>query len=137
MDLERNKDYGKGRSKRITDLERNKDNDSMEECVVCKKFYLKGRGLKIHQKKAGCFSKLKDSHRKLCKSAAAVTRESNHSDNSSRVDLIKVETTDNTTIGGSDKEEEEEGKGREEREEGNCEEEIKIQEEDLYEEVRG
>ena len=88
------------RPKRRTDLERKKDNDSMEECVVCKKYYLKGRGLKIHQKKAGCFSKLQDLHRNFYKSEAAVTQVTNHSDNSSLVNLLKVETTSKTTTGG-------------------------------------
>ena len=109
----------------------------MEQCVVCKKYYLKGRGLKIHQKKSGCYSKLRDSHRKTSKSAAAVIQESNHSDNSSQVDLTKVKATNSTTIGGRDKAEEGKEKVREERKEMRLEEEIKIQEEDLYEEVRG
>ena len=54
------------RTRRITDLARNTDN---EQCPVCKKYYLKGRGIKIHQKKAGCYLKL-DQHRKLDKSEA-------------------------------------------------------------------
>ena len=98
---------------------------------VCKRYYLKGRGLEIHQKKSGCYSKLRDSHRKSCKSAAAVIQDSNHSDNSSQVDPPKVKTAKNT-IGGRDKAEEDK-----ERKEISFEEEIKIQEEDLEEEVRG
>ena len=125
------------RSKRITDLQRNKDNDLMEQCIVCKRYYLKGRGLKIHQKKAGCFSKLRDPHRKLCKSAAAGTQETNHSGTSSQVDPLKVETTSRTTMSGKNKAEGDPGKATKEREEVRLEEEIKIQEEDLYEEVRG
>ena len=121
-------------------MERNKDNDSMEQCVVCKKYYLKGRGLKIHQKKAGCFSKLRDSHRKSFKSEAVVIQETNHSDSNSLVDLHKVETltTSKTTTGGKDKAEEDPDTCREDGGDEVClEEEIKIQvEEELCEEVR-
>ena len=48
---------------------------------------------------------------------------------------FKMETTSKTTDGGKDKAGGDKEKGREEREEVYLEEEIKIQEEDLYEEV--
>ena len=49
------------------------------ECVVCKRSYKK-RGLKIHQKKSGCYKKLTDPHRKVYKSVAPNIQENNHSD---------------------------------------------------------
>ena len=39
-------------SNRKTDRKLLKDNDLMEECIVCKRSFKKGRGLKIHQKKS-------------------------------------------------------------------------------------
>ena len=49
------------------------------ECVVCKRSYKK-RGLKIHQKKSGCYKKLTDPHRKVYKSVVPNIQENNHSE---------------------------------------------------------
>lgn len=55
------------------------------KCVVCKGSFKK-RGLKIHQKKSGCYKELTDPHRKSCKSVAPNIRETNHSDVGHQVD---------------------------------------------------
>ena len=49
------------------------------QCVVCKRSFKK-RGLKIHQKKSGCYRKLTDPHRKVSKSVAPNIQDKNHSD---------------------------------------------------------
>ena len=49
------------------------------KCVVCKGSYKK-RGLKIHQKKSGCYKKLADQHRKVHKSVVPNIQDNNHSD---------------------------------------------------------
>ena len=60
------------------------------ECSVCAGKYKNGRGLKIHQTKAGCGKQLPGSHRNTNKSEATSTPDSNHSDAHGRV---RLETT--------------------------------------------
>ena len=55
------------------------------KCVVCKGSFKK-KGLKIHQKKSGCYKELTDPHRKIGKSVAPNIRETNHSDVGHQVD---------------------------------------------------
>merc|ERR1711874_787220 len=62
----------------------------MGECSVCAGKYKNGRGLKIHQTKAGCGKQLPGSHRNTNKSEATSTPDSNHSDAHGRV---RLETT--------------------------------------------
>ena len=124
----------KDRPKRKTDLARTTDN---EQCLVCKKYYLKGRGIKIHQKKAGCYLKL-DQHRKLNKSEAAVIQENNHRDDSSRDDPEKTQAPANATTGGNEKAEERREESRKEKKvETALQEEMTIQvEENIYNDVQ-
>ena len=60
--------------------ERNIDPRLMETCVVCNGSYKKGRGLKIHQKKSGCYRKLPDPHRNESKSVDPNFQDTNHSE---------------------------------------------------------
>ena len=83
----------------------------METCVVCKGSYKKGRGLKIHQKKSGCFKKLADLHRNKCKSEAPNTQEPNHSDVRSQVDQ-NGEATETSSVEGQVKNRGEKGQDR-------------------------
>ena len=55
------------------------------KCVVCKGSFKK-RGLKIHQKKSGCYKELTDPHRKIGKSVAPNIRETNHREVGHQVD---------------------------------------------------
>ena len=66
------------------------DTDTKLECSVCAGKYKNGRGLKIHQAKAGCGKKLPVSQRKTRKSEATSTRDSNHSDAHG---CVRLETT--------------------------------------------
>ena len=61
------------------------DSGVMEICVVCKGSYKK-RGLKIHQKKSGCYKKLTDPHRRDHKTAAPYIQDINHSDEGRQAD---------------------------------------------------
>ena len=56
----------------------------METCKGCGRLFKKGRGLKIHHTKSGCL-KTKVQQRKIYKSEAEVTQDSNHSSESSQV----------------------------------------------------
>ena len=115
----------------------------MVQCIVCKKSYKKGRGIKIHQKKAGCFRKLQDPHRKLDKSVAAIIPEKHHSDDGGSVDLPKIKATHRTTGGSNEAlmaDEKELSKGRrgeeDRRKEISKDVEIEIHvEEEIYKEV--
>ena len=51
-----------------------------EQCEVCKRWFKKGRGLKIHKAKSGCGKKESVSQRKLYKSDGDPIQESTHSD---------------------------------------------------------
>ena len=121
----------------IRDKARNKDNELMTQCEVCKKYYLRGRGIKIHQKKAGCHLKL-NQHRNHHKSEAAVVQEEHHSEDSSQVDSGRTPTPNKSTTGGSEEAEEKgKGNGEERRAEARIEEEMNIQvEENIYKEVK-
>ena len=66
------------------------DTDTKLECSVCAGKYKNGRGLKIHQAKAGCGKKLPVSQRKTHKSEATSTLDSNHSDAHG---CVRLETT--------------------------------------------
>ena len=59
-----------------------------EQCIVCSGWFKRGRGLKIHQTKAGCREKITGSYCIKSKSEAASTQESNHSDASGRTYLV-------------------------------------------------
>ena len=84
MDKETEQRLGlqKDRSRRQR-LERNKDYET-EQCFVCKGFFKKGKGLKIHQTKAGCLKKAEE-HRKVHKSETIEVQDKNHSDHEGRV----------------------------------------------------
>ena len=102
--MERNKDneseqrtgLQKDRFKRKR-TERKKDYET-EQCTGCKGFFLKGRGLKIHQTKTGCLRKT-EKHRKAHKSEATQVQDNNHSDRGGRVyqdhGVGEFETLDN------------------------------------------
>ena len=79
-------------------MERKKDYET-EQCSVCKGFFKKGKGLKIHQTKAGCKKKAEE-HRKVYKSEAIKVQDKNHSDLEGRVNRYlgssEVETIHNT-----------------------------------------
>ena len=91
MDKETEQRLGlqKDRSRRQR-LERNKDYET-EQCFVCKGFFKKGKGLKIHQTKAGCMKKAEE-HRKAYKSEAIKVQDKNHSDLEGRVHLHHVDS---------------------------------------------
>ena len=114
----------------------------MEQCIVCKKSFKKGRGIKIHQKKSGCFRKLRDPHRKLDKSEAVIIPEKHHSDDGSLVDPSKKKATHRTTgdteaAKADGKKHSKGGRGEENRREEMCNEvEIEVHvEEEIYKEV--
>ena len=77
-------------SKRQRKSERSKDYET-EQCFVCKGFFKKGKGLKIHQTKAGCMKKAEE-HRKAYKSEAIKVQDKNHSDLEGRVHLHHVDS---------------------------------------------
>ena len=95
-----------------------KDNEKKEQCVVCGGMFKKGRGLKIHQAKAGCRERMAVSHRRWSKSEVRSTQESHYSDATGHVELSKSHTSSTENREGNiemrwNKEvEEEEGKYR-------------------------
>ena len=92
MDNETEQRFGlqKDRSRQKRNLERTKDYET-EQCFVCRGFFKKGKGLKIHQTKAGCMKKAEE-HRKAYKSEAIMVQDQNHSDLEGRVHLHHVDS---------------------------------------------
>ena len=82
------------------------------KCVVCKGSYKK-RGLKIHQKKSGCYKKLTDPHRRDHKTVVPNIQEINHSDVGRQAD--QEEQAAGRKIGEEERREDREHKGEEPR----------------------
>ena len=113
----------------------NIDDTNMETCKGCGRLFKKGRGLKIHHTKSGCL-KTNVPQRKIHKSEAEVTQDSNHSSDSSHVGPRET-----TIIVAEDKELDsspiEPNRTAEEEERDREEEEMEIRvEEEVYKEVQ-
>ena len=72
------------------------DDEKKEQCVVCRRMFVRGRGLKIHQAKSGCKERMTASHRRLCKSEANSTQELHHSDADGHVELSESRSNSTT-----------------------------------------